>query len=149
MRPSDGRFSLWPAAIIGIVLLIAALSITPAVQLKSAPPSDFAALRPPAALPKTALAGGYWEVATRVIQWKYSRTSPLPAQVPADFKLAAGNGKPDRIEDQGTRAAYWAKLREEWLRPENWHTTYGVDLTWPVKNARNLSRMVMQFIHQS
>jgi hypothetical protein len=149
MRASDGRFSLLPAAILGFVLLLAALSITPAVQLKSVPPSDFAALRLSAAGRRDALAGGYWEVATRVTQWKYSRTSPLPAQAPADFKLAAGNGKPDRIEDQGARAAYWAKLREEWLRPENWHTTYGVDLTWPAKSARNLSRMVMQFIHQS
>lgn len=149
MRPSDGGFSLWPVAVLGLVLLFAAFSITPTVQLKGVPPSDFTALRPPASGPRDASAGRYWEVATRVIQWKYSRTSQLPAQVPADFRLAAGNGKPDRIEDQGARAAYWAKLREEWLRPENWHTTYSVDLTWPAKSARNLSRMVMHFIHQS
>ena len=70
-----------------------------------------------------------------MIQWKYSRASTLPPQAPAEFKLADRSGNPDKLEDQAARAAYWAKLREEWLQPENWHTSYGVDLSWPVRNA--------------
>jgi hypothetical protein len=133
-------------AVFLVVLVLAALSITPTVKLNSAPPSDFVALRASSAGSKAALAGGYWEVAAGVIQWKYSRTSTLPAQAPAEFALA--NSKPDKIEDQASRAAYWAKLREEWLRPENWHTTYGVDLNWPVRNAKSFSRAIKQFIDQ-
>jgi len=149
MRPSEGRISIWPAAVIGLILILAALSVTPAVKLKSVPPSDFVALRASAAGSKAATAGRYWEVTTRVIQWKYSRATALPVQAPADFTLTDGSGRPDRTEDQASRATYWAKLREEWLRPENWHTTYGIDLSWPVKNAKETYRVVMRFINQT
>lgn len=147
MRPSDGRISLWPAAVIGIVLILAALSITPEVKLKNVPPSDFVALRASAAGPNEVTAGRYWEVTTRVIQWKYSRTSALPPQAPSDFTLVDGTGKPDRMEDQAARAAYWATLRQDWLKPENWHTTYGVDMAWPLRSAKELYRVVMQFLN--
>lgn len=134
---------------IGFVLVLAGLSISPTIKLQETPPADFVAVRASAAGPKAALAGGYWEVAARVIQWKYSRAAALPLQAPADFTLVEGAAKPGRSEDQTARAAYWAELREEWLRPENWHTTYGMDLSWTVRSARNVSRAIMQFIHQS
>lgn len=149
MRPSDGRISLWPAVVITVVFTLAALSVTPTVKLNNAPPYDFVALRASAAGPKTEMAEKYWEVAARVIQWKYSRTSALPAEVPAGFTLSDSSATPYKIEDQAARATYWAKLREEWLRPDNWHTTYGVDWNWPVRNAKSLTRAIMQFINQT
>ena len=147
MRPSDGRFSIWPMAVILIVLVFAALSITTTVKLNNAPPSDFVGLRASAAGPKAALAGGYWEVAARVIQWKYSRASNLPPQAPQEFMLADRSGKPDKLEDQAARAAYWTKLREEWLKPDNWHTSYSVDWGWPVRTAKDFSRAIMHFVN--
>lgn len=147
MRPSDGRFRLWPAAVLLVVFTVAALSVTPTVKLNNAPPADFVALRASAAGPKAALAGGYWVVTERVIQWKYSRATALPVEAPAEFTLA--DGKSRNIEDQAARAIYWTKLREEWLKPDNWHTSYGVDWRWPVRNAQGLSHAIMQFINQS
>jgi hypothetical protein len=141
MRPSEGRIRLWPLAMIASVLLLAGLSVTPSVKLNPVPPSDFVS----GVRSKPALVQGYWETAVRVIQWKYSRASPLPEQVPADFRLAGAAN----LEDRAACAAYWAKLREEWLRPENWHTTYYVDLGWPLRAARNLSNGIMRFIDQT
>ena len=146
MRPSEGRYSLWPVAVFLVVLVLAALSITPTVEFNNAPPSDFVPLHASDAGPKAALAGGYWEVAARVIQWKYSRTSSLPVQAPAEFAMSTS--KPDKSEDQVARTVYWVKLREEWLRPENWHTAYVVDLSWPERNAKSFSRAIKQFIDQ-
>jgi hypothetical protein len=149
MRPSKGRISLWPVGVIGLVLVLAALSITPMLKLKSEPPPDFVASRAPGTAAKDAAAAAYWEVAVSVIQWKYNRASSLPEQMPEEFRLAADVGQPARTEDRAARAAYWAKLREEWLRPENWHTTISLDLSWPVRNAKSMSHDVLEFIHQS
>jgi len=149
MRPSDGRFKLWPAAVILIVFVFAAVSTTPTVKLNSTPPADFVVLRGSAAGPEAALAKGYWEVTTRVIQLKYSRTTALPAEAPAEFRLVDGTGKPTKVEDQAARAAYWTKVRMEWLKPDNWHTSYGIDWEWPVRNAKDCSRAIMQFINKT
>jgi hypothetical protein len=149
MRPSDGRIKLWPLAVIIIVFTFVALSVTPTVKLNNAPPADFVALHASAAGPKAALARGYWDVAARVIEWKYSRAVALPVEAPAEFALADGTDKPGNIEDQAARAIYWTKLREEWLKPDNWHTNYGVDWRWPARNAQELSRAIMQFINKS
>jgi hypothetical protein len=149
MRPSDGRISLWPVAVILVVVGLAALSITSTVKLNTVPPSDFVALRASAAGPKATLAGQYWEVAAHVIQWKYNRTSALPEQVPAEFTLADTAGKATKIEDQAARGVYWAKLREEWLSRDNWHTSYAVDLLWPIRNAKSLSHSIHEFINQT
>ena len=113
------------------------------------PPSDFVALRVSAAGPNTALAGGYWEAATRVIQWKYTRTFPLPEQVPAEFTLSDVVGKSVKTENQAAREAYWGKLREEWLRRDNWHTSFDLDLTWPIRNAKSFSAAILRFIHET
>lgn len=149
MRPSTGRISLWPVAVAGFVLVFALLSITPTVKLKASPPSEFSELRASAAAPQGALAAGYWGVAVRVIQWKYNRAHVLPEQVPDDFKLAHDTAQPALAEDRAVRSVYWAKLREEWLRPENWQTTYDLDLSWPVRNARSFAGDVLRFINQT
>ena len=142
MRPSDGRIRLWPLALILSALMLAGLSVTPSVKLNPVPPSDFLS----AVRSRPALAQGYWETAVRVIQWKYSRASALPEQVPADFRTA---GDTASFEEREACVVYWAKLREEWLRPENWHTTYDVDLGWPLRAARNFSHGIMRFIEQT
>jgi len=85
----------------------------------------------------------------RVIQWKYNRASALPELVPADFRLAGTTVQPANLEDRAARAVYWAKLREEWLRPDNWHTTYKLDLGWPLRSVRGLSNAVMRFLDQT
>jgi hypothetical protein len=146
MRPSEGRISFWPLAVIGFAAALCALSITCTVKLTDEVPADFVTLRAPAAPPKTTIAEAYWQVAERVIQWKYNRTLALPGQMPPEFRLASESAT---VEDRAARVAYWAKLREEWLRPENWHTTYGFDVSWPLRNARSLSREVLRFINQT
>lgn len=146
MRPSKGRISLWPAALIGLGLVLAMSSITPILKLKAEPPSDFVALRASAAGPQAALATAYWNVAVRVIRWKYHRGNALPEQVPKEFNVLHETPEPVSAE---ARNAYWAKLREEWLRPENWQTTYDFDWSWPIRNAQNISREVVRLINQS
>lgn len=145
MRPSRGRITLWPLAVIVFGMTLAFLSVTPTVQLNSAPPSGFVSVEQP----KTAHARGYWEVAVRVIQWKYNRASALPEQVPADFRLAGNAGQSANVADRADRVVYWVKLREEWLRPENWHTAYKLDLGWPLRSARSLSNAAARFLDQT
>jgi hypothetical protein len=145
MRPSDGRISLWPVAVIGFVLILAALSITPAMELRATPPADFVALRASAGVPKTAIAQGYWDVAVRVIQWKYNRGSALPEQMPADFVLPNDVGKPINVENRAIRVAYWEKLREEWLRPESWHNTFSFDLGWVASSFQLVRHEILRF----
>lgn len=135
MRPSDGRFSLWPAAVLLFVIVFAAPSLKSVVHLNSSPPADYLALHA-STLPKTQVARAYWDVAVRVIQWKYNRTTVLPEQTPADFTLSA-DGEKFSAEDRASRVAYWKKLREEWLRPENWRTTYSFDLSWIVSGFQS------------
>jgi hypothetical protein len=130
-------------------LFLAALSITPTLTLKAEPPSDFVQPSASAAASNAALATAYWGVAVRVTQWKYNRGASLPEQVPEEFRLAHGPGQTAIAENGAARIAYWTKLREEWSRPENWSTTYDLDLSWPVRNAQSMSREVLRFIHQT
>jgi hypothetical protein len=145
MRPSQGRVSLWPLAVIIIIMALGVLTITPKVELKANPPAGFVALRTTAGTPKTAVANGYWDVAAHVIQWKYNRGSALPEQVPAEFSLPNDIGKTNNIEDRAARVAYWEKLREEWLRPESWRTFYSIDLDWITTGAQTLWRQTSRF----
>ena len=146
MRPSDGRLSLWPVAVIGVLVVLALASITPVLRLNPVPPSDFVTFKSSSKGPNAALAAGYWKSAENVVQWKYDRTTSLPDQIPADFKLADDSGNEITMENQGVRSAYWAKLREEWLKADNWHTTYSFDLSWMVRDALALSRGVTNFV---
>lgn len=129
MRPSDGRFSLWPAAISMFFVVIVMVSVKPTMKLRADPPADFLALHA-SANPKVSFAKDYWDVAVHVTQWKYNRTATLPEQVPGDFMLPEDMDKPLTVEVRAIRVAYWEKLREEWLRPENWRTSYSIDITW-------------------
>jgi hypothetical protein len=141
MRPTDGRTSLWPVGVVAVIVILSVASITPIVRLNTAPPSDFVALRSPAKGSDATKAAGYWEAAVSVIQWKYSRASALPEQVPADFRLAETSG-----DSQAARAAYWTKLREEWLKADNWHTTVNFDLSWMIRDIQALLRAVTNFV---
>ena len=149
MRPSEGVISLWPLGAIAVLVILSAVSITPTTKLKTEVPTDFIALRADGNAPDAALAAHYWKIATGVIQWKYNKASALPVQVPADFVLAANSGKPLTVPEQLARASYWQKLREEWLVPENWHTTYALDGRWALRGLQTLSDGVMRFIHQT
>lgn len=145
MRPSDGKISLWPVGVIGFIVVLAAASITPIVRLNAEAPSDFVAPRASIKDSSAALSTGYWNAAVNVIQWKYSRTSALPEQAPADFSLSDAAGNARHGEDESERHAYWAKLREEWLRADNWHTTYSFDLLWMVRDFQSLWRVLENF----
>ena len=134
MRPSDGRISLWPLGVIGFILVLLVACITIVVRLNSAPPKDFVELRATAKGPNAAEAKRYWDSAVEAIQLKYSRTSALPAQMPPEF--APGNGK----ADAAARQAYWAKLREEWLKSDNWHTTVTFDASWIMNDFQSVWR---------
>jgi hypothetical protein len=140
MRPSDGRTNLWPLAVIGFIVILAVASITPVVRLNATPPPDFAALRVAGQRPNAAEAARYWDAAVQVIQWKYDRTAALPAKVPAEFSPA--NGK----TESAARQAYWDKLREEWLRADNWHRTVDFDLSWMIHGAESIWRELRGFV---
>jgi hypothetical protein len=146
MRPDDGRLNLWPVAVIGFFAVLAAASITPVVRLNSKPPADFVAPRANAKGANSKEAAGYWETAVEVIQWRYLRTEQLPEKVPVDFALGNANPNASTPEEQAARAAYWSKLRQEWLRSENWHKTVNFDANWLLEDARAVSRGVHDFL---
>ena len=139
MRPSEGRMNLWPLAVIGFIVVLAVASITPVVRLNGTPPPDFVALRATGKGPNAAEAARYWDAAVQVIQWKYERTGMLPVQVPAEFSPANGR------TDSAARQAYWAKLREEWLKADNWHRTLDFDVSWLINGAESVWRGVRDF----
>jgi len=134
MKPSDGRISLWPLAVIGIIVILAAASVTPVVRLNSTAPKDFVNLRATAKGPNAAEAQRYWDTAVQVIQLRYDHTSGLPLQPPAEF--APADGRTDSV----ARQAYWKQLREEWLKADNWHKTITVNITWLLNDAQSLWR---------
>ena len=134
MRPSDGRISLWPLAVIGFIVVLAVASVTTVVRLNSAPPKGFLDLRATAKGANAAEAQRYWDNAVQVIQLRYGRTEVLPSQPPAEFAL------PDGKNDSAARQAYWSKLREEWLKADNWHTTVTFDATWMLNDAQSVWR---------
>jgi hypothetical protein len=148
MRPGEGIISLWPLAVLVIVVILSAFSITPTTRLAKTIPADFADLRVAGAA-NSALANQYWKTATGVIQWKYNRSEVLPEQVPSDFMLASYGGKALTAQEQAARLAYWAKLRDEWPRPNNWNTTYAFDLHWALRGIQTVSNEVLRFIHQT
>jgi len=140
MRPSDGRISLWPLAVIGFIVILTAASITPIVRLNSTPPKDFVNLRATAKGPNAAEAERYWDTAVQVIQWRFDRTAALPAQPPAEFAPADGR------TDSAARQAYWTKLREEWLRPDNWHKTITFNVTWMWHDAQAIWQSIDEWL---
>ncbi len=146
MRPSDGRYSLWPLGVTLFILLIVVVSVQPSVKLNTSPPADFVALRASDTQSKDTIAKGYWNVAVNVIQWKYSRTAELPEQVPADFKVPDGTNKRASVEERAIRAAYWAKLRDEWIRPDNWHTAYSFNFRWIFHDLESLRRAIITLL---
>jgi hypothetical protein len=133
MRPSDGRISLWPLAIIGFIVILGAACITSVERLNKEPPRDFVALKTSARGANAAEAARYWQTAVEVVQWRYDRTSPLPEAAPAEF-CPGDAGK----ADAAVRLAYWAKLREEWLKPDSWHRTISFDMSWMINDVESI-----------
>jgi hypothetical protein len=140
MRPSDGRISLWPLAVIGFIVVMAVACITPVVRLNSQPPKDFVAVRTTASGANAAEAARYWEAAVEVVQWRYDRTAPLPEAAPAEFSP----GDAGKV-DASARLAYWAKLREEWMKPDNWHRTLSFDMSWMINDVESIWRGFREF----
>ena len=56
---------------------------------------------------------------------------------PPEFSPADGSVQ------SGARLAYWAKLREEWLKAANWHRTLSIDFSW----IRNDAQSIWQGVH--
>jgi len=132
-----------------VIAVLSAVSITPTTKLKADVPAGFIAVHVAGGNSDAALAARYWKIATGVIQWKYNRSAELPERVPADFVLVANSTKPLTMAEQAARASYWARLREEWPVPGNWHTTYALDGKWALQSLQTLSDGVMHFIHQT
>jgi hypothetical protein len=149
MRPSEGIISLWPLVVLAVIVVLSAFTITPVTRLKVEAPTDFVEMRAFGGTANADLAMQYWRVATGVIQWRYSRAAALPEQMPADFVLPDTSGKPTESTGQAARATYWAKLRQEWPRPDNWRTTYSFDWHWALRGIRNLSNEALRFLHVS
>ena len=144
MRPNEGRFSLWPLGVIGLIVVLTLASTEIVSRLNSSPPADFVALRVNAKGSNAASAAAYWDTAVEVIQLKYLRTASLPVEPPAEFRLGDDAGKTGK--DEAARLAYWAKLREEWMRAESWHTTVKFDPSWIYHDLQAVWREADAFI---
>lgn len=66
-----------------------------------------------------------------------------------DFRLADELEKTSSAERRAIRAAYWAKLREEWIRPENWHSSYEISFVWILRDIESLERGIMSLINHT
>jgi hypothetical protein len=135
MRPTDGGFDIWPFAVVGFIAVLVVVSITPVARLNSEPPERFVQFGVHSGKPDEALAGRYWKTCVKVIQWKYRHTDALPLAPPADFQPADDSGG-FREQNAAVRWAYWRSFRGEWLKQENWHTSYTVDVTWVWRNLQ-------------
>jgi hypothetical protein len=149
MRPTDGRFSLWPLGLIGFFLVLALVSITPVKRLNEKPPSDFLWLRTTAGKPNVDLARQYWNTAGKVLQWRYHPTDPLPAEPPDDFRPTTADGNSPAAFDHAARRAYWHELRGEWLTPDNWHTSYTIDAMWMWRDLSSIWGDLVNFVKHS
>ena len=145
LRPSAGKIDLWPLAVLLVVALLVAVSVTPTVQLKTDPPADFTDVRFPGKAGNAALAGAYWETAVKVIQGKYARTSALPERIPDEFKPAGESEQAGQSREEQMRSLYWSKLREEWLLADNWSTAYRLDISWLTRDIGSIARSVVNF----
>lgn len=130
MRPSDGKFNLWPFAVIGFFAVLVLVSITPVTRLNATPPADFLQLPVASGKANPELARQYWDTANRVLQRRYRRTDSLPAEPPAEFFPANADQNAVRSVNKAARRAYWRKLRGEWLNADNWHSSYTIDALW-------------------
>jgi hypothetical protein len=137
MRPSEGKFDIWPLAVIGFIVVLVVASINPVVRLNSEPPSNFVGLEVRSGKPDPVLAKQYWECSRKVLQWKYHRTDSLPLTPPSDFQPVTDEGTV-RAQSGSVRRAYWKSLRAEWHKSENWHTHYTLDVSWTWRNLQSL-----------
>lgn len=95
------------------------------------------------------LAHQYWAVA-RVIRWRFTYGSPLPANRPPQFRIeeraasasvrtqaakseAERNGREIWRMEAGSSDSsirYWRKLRSAWLQPDSWEVHREWSTTW-------------------
>jgi len=117
------------AGLIGLVVIPALLAIyglSPSVpRLQLQPPASFYHDDPNWSAKQRSreerLAHGYWGIALRDIQARYGFGSVLPLEAPDYFKVGENAGPSTTPNvDSATRAKYWEKLREVWLRSESW-----------------------------
>ena len=107
MRPYDGFIGPWPVMAIIMLVVLGMFSYTSNTHLRPGVPADFAAL-PVTGHADPALAARYWIVATRVVQWKYSRGNALPEQPPTEFRLPEEAAHTPTRQELEVRGAYWA-----------------------------------------
>ena len=120
------RVSVGVIVLVLLPALLAIYSFSPSVaHLRQQPPPSFYHDDPNWSARQRSreerLAHGYWGIALRDIQARYAFGSVLPLDAPDYFKVEENAGPSTTpIVDSATRAKYWEKLREVWLRSESW-----------------------------
>lgn len=122
----------------------------PIFRLRAEMPLQFvdapAAARPAERAREERLAGRYWELA-RVLRWRFTQGSPLPAEAPLEFRVdadpetgtspapAGAANKPATRRHAGTASSdsgtrYWRKLQAVWLQPDSWEARREWSTVW-------------------
>jgi hypothetical protein len=129
---SYGEKRHWPYAVAAVALITIFLSAQQQSRLKATPPEKF--FSPATNKGKDVeaeIAAGYWTCARNVIQFKYHYGSMLPLEPPSDFALPSGGPAGITIAAQKrARLRYWENLRQVWLLPDSWDTSYTLDFSW-------------------
>lgn len=130
MRPSEGRLSLWPVAVLAIVIVLALLSFDLPLRLRATTPQEFrTAVAKTTGKQNRQQADDYWLLAVNVVQWKYPFGSILPKDPPPEFALPLA-GAAERRDGQAMRLQYWAALRQVWPQPAIWRHSLEFDVSW-------------------
>ncbi|HWR35691.1 MAG TPA: hypothetical protein VN622_07460 [Clostridia bacterium] len=141
---------LWPLAVTAFAAVILMVSIGTSSSLRTQVPDEFLQVSTSRdKTPDAELARAYWETAVRAVQWKYHRGSELPQEPPAEFQLPPGERHRTSGQEQVARGVYWQKLRELWLKPDIWRTSYHLDLTWTVRAVQDVTRGISQFFRNA
>lgn len=69
------------------------------------------------------VAKAYWDCAVKDLQWKYSYTSRLPDDPPAEFRLVTAEMGPV-ARDEAIRKHYWQQTRATWHVQSAWKNEY-------------------------
>jgi hypothetical protein len=125
----------------------------PTFRLRADMPPQFvdvtAAATPSERAREEKLARRYWDLA-RMMRWEFTYSSPLPADVPLEFRIdeqtmsrsaqrPAPNIHADRDRDKtrppgvgspDSRIRYWGKLQSVWLRPDVWEAHQEWSTAW-------------------
>ncbi len=137
MRPSEGRLQLWPAAVAAMIVVVALLSFDLPFRLNHNPPQQYRVVQfAPGGTASAELADEYWDLAVRVVQWKYPYGTALPQDPVPEFTLVAKTSGGNRAAT-AARQQYWNLLRQLWPRPEVWHRRLEFDVSWAGRAVRS------------